>query len=277
MKTVLTLTIILTFAATMPSAFAGDSGKTPSHAALTEALKGIVQGQNGGFGLNMWATVVDRDGVVRAITFSGKDRGDQWPGSRVISAQKAHTANAFSLPKLALSTAQLYAAVQPGGALFGLATSNPVSTEVAYAGPSGRYGLEKDPMVGRKAGGVNVFGGGLALYDASGTLVGALGVSGLSTPSDHLSSPVWRSSRALRAAVRAQARSGASNTTRPATRGRRAPGGRRKRVISQEGAVPMDAGQYPAHRACVRSTRGMHENAVTCAPAASGQASTAPG
>jgi len=39
---------------------------------------------------------------------------------RVISAQKANTANAFSLPQLALSTANLYSAVQPGGSLFGL-------------------------------------------------------------------------------------------------------------------------------------------------------------
>lgn len=41
-------------------------------------------------------------------------------------------------------------------------------------------------MVGRKAGGVNVFGGGLALYDASGTLVGALGVSGDSSCADRI-------------------------------------------------------------------------------------------
>ena len=45
----------------------------------------------------MWATVVNRDGVVCAVVFSGTNRGAQWPGSRVISAQKANTANAFSL------------------------------------------------------------------------------------------------------------------------------------------------------------------------------------
>ncbi|MCI5157456.1 MAG: hypothetical protein D3906_03280 [Candidatus Electrothrix sp. AUS1_2] len=37
-------------------------------------------GKNGGFGLNMRATVVDRDGEVKAVVFSGEDRGDQWPG-----------------------------------------------------------------------------------------------------------------------------------------------------------------------------------------------------
>ena len=52
---------------------------------------------NGGLSLNMWATIVDRSGIVRTIAFTGTKTGDQWPGSRVISAQKANTANAFSL------------------------------------------------------------------------------------------------------------------------------------------------------------------------------------
>jgi hypothetical protein len=45
-------------------------------------------------------------------------------------------------------------------------------------------------MVGEKIGGVNVFGGGLALYDESGTLVGAVGVSGDSSCADH--NIAWR-------------------------------------------------------------------------------------
>jgi uncharacterized protein GlcG (DUF336 family) len=133
----------------------------------------------------MWGTIVDRDGVVCQVAFTGEDRGDQWPGSRVISAQKANAANAFSLPGLALSTANLFAATQPGGGLYGLQHSNPVDTDVAYAGPSEAYGTEKDPMQGHKIGGVNVFGGGLALYDGDGRLLGALGVSGDSSCADH--------------------------------------------------------------------------------------------
>ncbi|TVL99427.1 MAG: hypothetical protein CV087_18145 [Candidatus Brocadia sp. WS118] len=157
----------------------------PSHTELREFLKTVVKENNGGFGFHMWATVVDRDGVVKAVVFSGKDRGDQWPGSRVISAQKANTANAFSLPELSLSTANLFSAVQPGGSLFGLQESNPVSPEVAYQGSSEKFGTEKDPLVGHKIGGVNVFGGGLALYDSEGNLIGALGVSGDSSCADH--------------------------------------------------------------------------------------------
>ncbi|MCF6148866.1 MAG: heme-binding protein [Candidatus Kuenenia sp.] len=157
----------------------------PAHSELKAALSAVVQEDNGGFGFNMWATVVDRDGIVKAVAFSGNQRGDQWPGSRVISAQKANTANAFSLPELALSTANLFSAVQPGGSLFGLQFSNPVDTETAYRGSPQKYGTENDPMVGRKIGGINVFGGGLALYNNEGELIGALGVSGDSSCADH--------------------------------------------------------------------------------------------
>ena len=79
----------------------------PTHSQLQSALALAQQQSNGGFGLNMWGTVVNRDGVVCAVAFTGSNRGSQWPGSRVISAQKANTANAFSLPTLALSTAAL--------------------------------------------------------------------------------------------------------------------------------------------------------------------------
>jgi uncharacterized protein GlcG (DUF336 family) len=169
----------------------------PSHDALRTALTSAVnvKGGNGGFGLNMWGTVVNRDGIVCAVAFTGDNRGDQWPGSRVISAQKANTANAFSLPKLALSTAQLYSAVQPGGSLYGLQHSNPVDTFVAYGGDSQNYGQSNDPMVGGKIGGVNVFGGGLALYNSQGVLVGALGVSGDSSCADH--NIAWRTRHTL--------------------------------------------------------------------------------
>src|SRR5580765_1411806 len=137
---------------------AGPCDDLPSHSALRAALIAAQSESNGGFGLNMWATTVNRDGIVCAVAFTGTGRGDQWPGSRVISAQKANTANAFSLPGLALSTANLYSAVQGGGSLFGLQESNPVSTDVAYGGSSLLYGQSTDPMVGFRIGGVNVFG-----------------------------------------------------------------------------------------------------------------------
>jgi hypothetical protein len=99
------------------------------------------------------------------------------------------------LPGLALSTANLYSAVQPGGSLFGLQHSNPVDTGVAYKGPSENYGKANDPMVGKKIGGVNVFGGGLALYNADGKLIGAIGVSGDTSCTDHI--VAWKVRSAL--------------------------------------------------------------------------------
>src|SRR5262245_5815208 len=131
---------------------APSSTALPDHAAVTAALRTVLKENNGGFGLPMWATIVDRDGVVHVVARSGADRGDQWPGSRVISAQKANTANAFSLPGLALSTANLYTAVQPGGSLYGLQHSNPVDKGAAYRGPSRNYGQRNDPVAGRKIG-----------------------------------------------------------------------------------------------------------------------------
>ncbi len=182
-----------------PGSVASQCAGLPSHSALRGALIFARNQANGGFGLDMWATVVNRDGVVCAVAFTGSDRGDQWPGSRVISAQKANTANAFSLPGLALSTANLYSAVQPGGSLYGLQHSNPVDTKVAYHGPAADFGTGADPMTGHRIGGVNVFGGGLALYAVHNNgvrvLLGAVGVSGDSSCADH--NIAWRTRHAL--------------------------------------------------------------------------------
>lgn len=155
------------------------------HAALRAALDAARREPNGGFGPELWATVVDRSGVVVAVVFTGDRAGDPWPGNRVLSAQKANAANAFSLPDLALSTANLYSAVQPGGRLFGLQESHPVDPAVAQGGWSGDHGTARDHMVGRLIGGTDVLGGGLPLYDATGALVGAVGVSGDTPCADH--------------------------------------------------------------------------------------------
>ena len=179
----------------------------PSQADLKSALAAATSAETSGLNNQMWGTIVDRDGTVCAVAFTGNDRGAQWPGSRVISAQKANTANAFSLDPssnsggsgqaagLALSTANLYSAVQPGGSLYGLQASNPVNPAVAYQGPSSLYGTAQDPMVGFKIGGVNVFGGGLALYNSRHQIIGAIGVSGDTSCADH--DIAWRPRHAL--------------------------------------------------------------------------------
>jgi uncharacterized protein GlcG (DUF336 family) len=149
-----------------------------------DAVHATNKTENGGLGLHMWATLVNRDGVVCNVAFSGSDRGDQWPGSRVISAAKAYTANAYSLPSLAVSTANLYASGQPGGSLWGLQFSNPVNPDLIAGNPK-RFGQHNDPMINKKVGGQIVFGGGFALYNEQGKLVGGLGVSGDTSCKDH--------------------------------------------------------------------------------------------
>lgn len=175
----------------MPSRFA------VTHAALLAALKTSIKPtggpSNGGLDNHMWAAVVDRNGVVQAVCRSGGP-GEQWPGSRAIAIEKANTANALSLPNFAFSTANLYSGAQPGGYLYGILLTNPVDTACMYAGDGETYGSEHDPMVGKKASGVVVFGGGLALYDGN-TIVGALGVSGDTSPGDH--NVAWRVRKAL--------------------------------------------------------------------------------
>jgi uncharacterized protein GlcG (DUF336 family) len=167
----------------------------PTHEQLLAALANAQSQSNGGFGLNMWGVIVNRDGIVCAVAFTGADRGAQWPGSRNIAAQKANTANAFSLTALSLSTANLYTATQPGGSLFGLQASNPIDPDVAYRGDPKDYGTANDPMIGGKIGGVNVFGGGLALYNSKKQLIGGLGVSGDSSCADH--NIAWRTRHSL--------------------------------------------------------------------------------
>jgi uncharacterized protein GlcG (DUF336 family) len=193
--------------AAQPTAGRGPCAGLPTHNELKTALVAATQAETSGLNNHMWATVVSRDGIVCAVAFSGTNRGAQWPGSRVISAQKANTANAFSLDAtsssngsgqakgLALSTANLYSAVQPGGSLYGLQHSNPVDTAAAYGGPATAHGTPGDPLVGKKIGGVNVFGGGLGLYAKGGSLVGGVGVSGDTSCADH--HIAWRVRQAL--------------------------------------------------------------------------------
>jgi Haem-degrading len=176
----------------------------PSQARLESALDSAVKAAgNGGLGFNMWGTLVAVDGTVCAVAFSGNRYTDQWLASRVISAQKASTANSLSLGEgsdmppsshfpngLALSTANLYSAVQPGGSLYGLQHSNPVDPEIAYFGNALLFGTAHDPLVGNRVGGINVFGGGLVLLAKGGIRIGGVGVSGDQSCTDHM--VAWR-------------------------------------------------------------------------------------
>lgn len=160
---------------------------------------------NGGFDLPVWVVMVDESGkvchVVNRKIFStdqnpntNADISDSWLGSRIIAAQKAFTANAFSVDYYAISTANLFGPTQSNQSLFGLQHSLPVDAFPAYKKSSTRFGTVKDPMINQRVGGLNVFGGGLALYtqkpDGTGSTqtvkIGAIGVSGDTSCTDHV-------------------------------------------------------------------------------------------
>lgn len=175
-----------------PNNPANDCAGLPGSAVLEAALKAVLPSgaggsaatSNGGLDFPMWATVVNRYGVVCAVATSGTAADDAWLNSRVISAQKASTANGFSRPTFALSTANLFTPTQNGNSLNGLQFSNPVDPRVVYRGDPTKYGTPTDPMIGLKPGGINVFGGGVGLYSTGGKL-GAVGVSGDTSCADH--------------------------------------------------------------------------------------------
>jgi len=186
--TAFTLLLLIVSAATLARGQGTDCSKVPDFNKLKSTLTEVVkQGKdaNGGMGNQEWAAVVNRDGTVCAVVFSGPNRSAQWPGSRLIAAEKANTANALSLDNFALSSGNLYSAAQPGGSLYGLAMMGPNPT-AAFAGPPTKFGQADDPMVGKAIGGVIVFGGGLPLYSHDGKLVGGLGVSGDTACTDHV-------------------------------------------------------------------------------------------
>jgi uncharacterized protein GlcG (DUF336 family) len=161
--------------------------------ALKQSNKAAGGPANGGYETHQWAAVVARDGTVCAVAFSGAKADDQWPGSRAIAMEKANTANGFSVKQMAISTANVFAPSQPGQPLYGLIASSPPSAELAN-GDANQFGTASDPMVGKRVGGIIVFGGGLALYNDN-DVVGALGVSGDSSCADH--NVAWRVRKAL--------------------------------------------------------------------------------
>jgi uncharacterized protein GlcG (DUF336 family) len=170
------------------------------HDQLVQELKRSVKASggpsNGGFDTNEWAAVVDRNGAVCAIAFTGSRPTDQWPGSRAIAVEKANAANSFALDSFAISTANLWGPAQPGASLFGLQGTNPPAAEELQAGRPEQYGTASDPLLGKRIGGAVVFGGGLALYDQNHHVIGGLGASGDSSCADH--NIAWRVRQALR-------------------------------------------------------------------------------
>ena len=100
-------------------------------------------------GVKMNIAVVDAG--ANLVAFARMD--DAWLGSLDISIKKAKTARFFDMP-----TGAIGGLSQPGGPLFGIEHSN---------------------------NGLISFPGGIPIKDASGKVIGAIGVSGSSVEDDH--------------------------------------------------------------------------------------------
>jgi uncharacterized protein GlcG (DUF336 family) len=168
---------------------------------LGKALAKADEDDSSGLGNHYWAVVVDRTGIICAVAYSGRKADSQWLLSRQIAAAKAFTANGLSLDGAPISTASLYPWVQGspsgGNPLFGLAFGNPLDAATIYDGGFGKFGTEKDPMLGKRLGGTITFGGGLGLYRGANA-VGGLGLSGDTACADH--STAWRTRLRLKLA-----------------------------------------------------------------------------
>jgi uncharacterized protein GlcG (DUF336 family) len=163
-------------------AYAADCSQVPNMSQLQQWLNKAPQdgGDEGGLfhGTREWAVVVNREGVICAVTMSQSDATKVWAGSLAIAKAKAYTANAFSLDDKPLSTARLYTLTQPGHSLWGIAASNPfvaADLKPPSQGPGSDQKVE---------GGLISFGGGLPLY-RNGKVIGGLGVSGDTACADH--------------------------------------------------------------------------------------------
>ncbi|WP_151088153.1 GlcG/HbpS family heme-binding protein [Hymenobacter baengnokdamensis] len=100
-------------------------------------------------GVKMNIAIVDAG--ANLVAFARMD--DAWLGSLDISIKKAKTARFFDMPTSAIGGLS-----QPGGPLYNIEHSN---------------------------GGLITFPGGLPIKDGSGTVIGAIGVSGSTVEDDH--------------------------------------------------------------------------------------------
>ncbi len=161
---------------------------------------------------HMWVAFLNETGRVCDVVNTageGQRSGETWALSRVIAMQKANTSASLSLDNQASdggiqawASGALFLAATPvfdpatglvaatasglQGTLFGLQFSNPVDAAAAYAGNPKNFGTANDPAKSKRLGGINVFGGGLPIYDAGlTTKLGAIGVSGDTSCTDH--------------------------------------------------------------------------------------------
>jgi Haem-degrading len=174
---------------------------------LKQAAMAARAAENSGLNAQEWVTIVDRNGIVCAVTFTGPDATTQMGIGRISSAMRANAGNAFAFDSssssngagfpggLALSTANLYSATQPGGFVGEMPNNYPVNTSAIFSKPVSLFGTAADPMVGQMIGGFTGVGGGLGLFAQGQKAVGGIGVAGDHACTDH--DIAWRTRNLL--------------------------------------------------------------------------------
>jgi uncharacterized protein GlcG (DUF336 family) len=118
---------------------------------LDQAEKVIQAAKAKAADINTLMNIAIVDAGANLVAFAHMDNA--WLGSIDIAQRKARTARYFDMP-----TGELGKLSQPGGSLYNIEQSN---------------------------GGLITFPGGLPIKDASGTVIGAIGVSGSTVENDH--------------------------------------------------------------------------------------------
>lgn len=167
----------------------------PDHAQLRAALKAARQSLLGDSNAPnpappVWGVLLDRLGAVCAVAHSADSLGEVALAGRIQAAALAHTANAMSLERQFYASANLYRQQLPGQWHDIDGHGLPVDAGRAYGGKGkraagGQLGSAQDPLVGIVPGGWLGQGGGLALKDAFGRVVGALGIAGDTPCANH--------------------------------------------------------------------------------------------
>jgi uncharacterized protein GlcG (DUF336 family) len=188
--------VAVAFGTLGPAAAGHGKGGSINPSAIESACAAAAATQNSavriGKKTKMWCAVVDREG--QALAINATDTGgtpnnpagsDAWRGSIEIALAKAYSAVAFSSNDQALSTFQLGLASRPDGggdpgqvghdagpaSLWGIGNSNPYRPLIGSGG-------SPDDGLNKYHHGIITFSGGEPVYDCSGHLIGAVGVSG---------------------------------------------------------------------------------------------------
>jgi len=118
---------------------------------LEQAEQAIAAAKSKAAAIDTKMNIAVVDAGANLVAFARMD--DAWLGSLDIAIRKAKTARYFDMP-----TGSIGELSQPGGSLYNIEHSN---------------------------GGLITFPGGLPVKDASGKIIGAIGVSGSSVENDH--------------------------------------------------------------------------------------------